>query len=49
VKYAGFPYKGYPVSFGIAGGLILAIGSFLLWRFIRTNPLPAEEDSDGTA
>ena len=49
VIYAGVPYQGYPVSFGIAGGLILAIGFFLLWRFIRTNPLPAEEDSDGTA
>lgn len=41
----GVPHHGYPVMFGITAGIIILVWLIRFYRFLRDNPLPAEETS----
>jgi len=45
----GATHHGYPITFGIAAGVIFLIGVFLFVQLLRNNPLPPENVLEGKA
>jgi hypothetical protein len=41
-RYAGAAHHGYPIVFGVSGGLMILTGLFLFIRFLRDYPIPVE-------